>query len=127
MNTLYMEDILDHYKHPRNAGHISNPSITVHDSNPVCGDDVTFTVATHKKVITDIKFAAAGCAISIAASSKLTESIKGKTLQDIMQMHPEYVLHLLSIPLSPIRIKCALLGLLTLQKGIAHHLHGGST
>ena len=118
---LYMEDILEHYKHPLNSGSITQPQLHIKDSNPLCGDQIEIFANVYDGAIQDIKFQGSGCAISVAATSKLLESVKGKTLQDIRTMEDEQVFTMLNVNLSPIRIKCALLSLRALQKAIVHH------
>jgi nitrogen fixation NifU-like protein len=121
MSDIYYEIILDHYRYPRNKGQIENPDIKVRDSNPLCGDEIEYTIKldANKNTIIDIKFEGKGCAISQASASILSEIVKGKTIDEIKQMNKDNLLKELGNPkLGPTRIKCALLPLKTLKLGI---------
>ncbi|MBI4159369.1 iron-sulfur cluster assembly scaffold protein [Candidatus Woesearchaeota archaeon] len=118
MIDMYQEELLDHYKNPRNFGALSNPDIEFNDTNPLCGDEVKVTVRISSDKIQDIKFDSRGCAISVAAASKLSEVLKNKSLSEVKKMDNKEVLELLGVSISPIRLKCALLSLRALQKGI---------
>ena len=116
---MYQENILDHYKSPRNFGKIENASVHHHEHNPLCGDELDmFLIIDKNKIITDVKIQAHGCAISTASASMLTEEIKGKSLEELKKLTKENILNLLGIPLSPVRLKCALLSLDTLKNSI---------
>lgn len=106
---IYQEQILDHYRHPRNYGSLPNPDATFEDSNPLCGDVVTMDVAFDGDRIADIRFRGTGCAISQAAASMLTELALGHTREEARAITRETVLEELGVPLSPARVKCALL------------------
>ena len=70
---MYQENILDHYKNPRNFGKIDNSSVHHHEYNPLCGDEIDmFLVIGENKKIVDVKFNGKGCAISQASASMLT-------------------------------------------------------
>jgi nitrogen fixation NifU-like protein len=116
---MYREHILDHYKHPRNFGIVKNPSVDHEANNPLCGDQIrlTFTV-NDKDEISDVKFTGRGCAISQASASLLTSRVKGKPLAEIKQIDRDAVVQMLGIPISPVRLKCALLSLAVLREGI---------
>ena len=116
---IYQENILDHYKRPRNFGKIENASVHHHEKNPLCGDELDIFLAIGKdRKIADVKFSGHGCAISQASASMLTEEIKGKSIDELNSMTKENILKLLGIPISPVRLKCALLSLDTLKNGI---------
>jgi nitrogen fixation NifU-like protein len=121
-DTMYMENILDHYKNPHNKGRLENPDIENEEKNPSCGDQIRVAVQLGKnKEITNIKFDGHGCAISQAAISMVSEDVKGKTIEKIMILKKEDVLGLLGIDIVPLRIKCAMLGLRVLQRGILRY------
>ena len=81
---LYQKIILDHGKSPRNAGQLEVHDCSCDGKNPLCGDRVTVTAAlSDSGVVTDIKFDAKGCAISIASASMMTEAVKGLTIDDV--------------------------------------------
>lgn len=109
---LYRELILDHYKSPRNHGLLEPADAVAEGQNPLCGDEVTVTVRFGEAdVIEDVGFEGRGCAISQAATSMLTDLVKGRTAQEVASMPKEELLEEVGIPLTPVRLKCALLGL----------------
>ncbi len=110
---MYREVILDHYKNPRGYGLIEDADASAKGQNPLCGDEVTISVkfAADGETIEDIRFEGRGCAISQAATSMLTEIVKGRTATQVAQLPKEELLEEIGIPLTPIRLKCAILGL----------------
>ena len=110
---MYREVILDHYKNPRGHGVIEGADAEAEGFNPLCGDEVSIYVsfAGDGETIEDVKFSGRGCAISQAATSMLTDLVKGRTAQEISAMPKDELLEEIGIPLSPVRLKCALLGL----------------
>lgn len=116
---IYAENIMDHFNSPRNNGEVKNPDIKHKEFNPFCGDQIELTVKLkNKKEIAEIKFSGKGCSISQASASMLTEMVKNKTTDEVKKLAKEDILDLLSIPIGPVRMKCALLALDTLQNGI---------
>jgi nitrogen fixation NifU-like protein len=113
-----MEILLDHYQNPRNFGHLENPDIVHEEGNPSCGDQIRIEIKLEDNKIADIKFTGKGCTISQASASILTEIVKGKSLDEVKNFSKEDMLNALGIPISPIRLKCALLGLKVLKAGI---------
>ena len=114
MEDLYREVILDHYKNPRGHGVIEDADATAEGVNPLCGDEVSIYVAFDEdgETIDKIKFSGRGCAISQAATSMLTEMVKGRTATEVGELSRDELLEEVGIPnMSPIRIKFALLGL----------------
>ena len=114
---LYREIILDHYKNPRGHGVIDEPDAEAEGQNPLCGDEVSIYVSFEpgSDVIEEVKFSGRGCAISQAATSMLMEMTEGKTAQEVAALTKEDLLEEIGIPLTPVRLKCALLGLTTLK------------
>lgn len=110
---FYRELILDHYKSPRNYGLLAEPDAHAEGQNPLCGDEVTVSIkfAGDGETIEEIGFEGRGCAISQAATSMLTELVKGKTATEVSVLPKEELLEEVGIPLTPVRLKCALLGL----------------
>ncbi len=110
---LYREVILDHYKNPRGHGVIEGADAEAEGQNPLCGDEVAIYVAFAEdgETIEDVKFSGRGCAISQAATSMLTEMVKGRSAKQIAELPKDELLDEIGIPLTPIRLKCALLGL----------------
>ena len=112
-DSLYREVILDHYKNPRGHGVIEPADASAEGQNPLCGDEVSIYVAfgDDGETIDEIKFAGRGCAISQAATSMLTELVEGRKASEVAALPKEELLEEVGIPLTPIRLKCALLGL----------------
>jgi nitrogen fixation NifU-like protein len=110
---LYREVILDHYKNPRGHGVIAGADAHAEGQNPLCGDEVSIYVAFGEDgdTIDDVRFEGRGCAISQAATSMLTEMVKGRGATEIARLPKEALLDEIAIPLTPVRLKCALLGL----------------
>ena len=106
------EQILDHYKSPRNRGELDPHDATAEGQNPLCGDEITVDLRlTDDERIEAVRFRGQGCAISQAAMSMLSEEIEGKPATEVAALGREDVVELLGIQLSPVRLKCALLGL----------------
>jgi nitrogen fixation protein NifU and related proteins len=110
---LYREVILDHYKNPRGHGVIEDADAQAEGLNPLCGDEVAIYVAFGEdgETIDEVKFSGRGCAISQAATSMLMEMVEGRTASEIGELSKDELLEEIGIPLTPIRLKCALLGL----------------
>ena len=107
MDDMYRDYILDHYKNPRNQGELVGATNTYSDSNPLCGDELSMALRIDDDRVADVRFSGKGCAISQASASILTEEIKA--------IDRDHILENLGIPISPARIKCALLSLKTLK------------
>lgn len=117
--SLYQDEIMDHYRNPRNFGctHCdSNVSSNMH--NPSCGDTIKIHARVEENKVRDICFEGNGCALSTASASLLTESVKGKTISEIQKYTATDVLALLNIEVTPARMKCALLPLEAIQEAI---------
>ena len=114
---LYREVILDHYKNPHGHGVIEGADAEADGQNPLCGDEVSIYVAfgDDGDTIDDVMFSGRGCAISQAATSMLTEMVKGRNASEVAEMPKEELLEEIGIPLTPVRLKCAILGLTTLK------------
>jgi nitrogen fixation protein NifU and related proteins len=110
---LYREVILDHYKNPRGHGVIADADAQAEGQNPLCGDEVSIYVSfgDDGDTIDDVKFEGRGCAISQAATSMLTEMVQGRSATEIAALPKEDLLEEIGIPLTPVRLKCAILGL----------------
>ena len=113
LDQMYREVILDHYKSPRGHGLIEGADAQAEGLNPLCGDEVTISVALADdgETIDEVKFEGRGCAISQAATSMLTEMVKGRKASEVAVLPKEELLDEIGIPLTPIRLKCAILGL----------------
>lgn len=107
---LYREIILDHFRDPRNKGHLDHPDRAGDVANTTCGDKLTLEIRLDaNNIVKDVAFAGEGCAISQASASLLTEEMKGKTLSEIAALSKEDVFRLLGGPVNPGRENCALL------------------
>ena len=117
LESLYREVILDHYKNPRGHGTIEDADAEAEGQNPLCGDEVSIYVAFDDdgETIEDVKFSGRGCAISQAATSMLMEMTKGRTAQQVASLDKDELLAEIGVPLTPVRLKCAMLGLTTLK------------
>ncbi len=110
---MYREVILDHYKNPHGHGAIEGADAQAEGQNPLCGDEVTIFVrfGADGETIDEIGFEGRGCAISQAATSMLTDLVKGRKAADVAVLPKEELLEEIGIPLTPVRLKCAILGL----------------
>jgi len=112
VDDLYRENILEHYKRPRNFGRLEEFDLDFEDTNPFCGDEQhVFIKLDDSGKVEHVGFEGKGCAISTAATSMLTEELEGKTREELVKLPKEFVLELLGIDISATRMKCALLGL----------------
>jgi nitrogen fixation protein NifU and related proteins len=114
---MYREVILDHYKNPRGHGLLEGADAQAEGQNPLCGDEVSIYVGFGEdgETIDEVKFSGRGCAISQAATSMLTELVQGRTATEVATLPRDELLDEIGIPLTPVRLKCALLGLSTLK------------
>jgi nitrogen fixation protein NifU and related proteins len=110
---MYREVILDHYKNPRGHGTIEGADAHAEGMNPLCGDEVDIYVSFDDDgdTIHEVKFSGRGCAISQAATSMLMEMVEGRKATEVAAMSKDELLDEVGIPLTPVRLKCALLGL----------------
>ena len=109
---MYQEIILQHYRYPKNFGALPEADLSGEESNPLCGDRirVQLKLDPSHQAIEEIRFSGEGCAISVASASMLTQKLKGLSLQEAATLGRDDVLKLVAIPLSPVRVKCALTG-----------------
>ena len=118
MDDMYREVILDHFKNPRHKGTLDPNDFTYEDENPLCGDKLRIDVRLDENErVKEVAFSGRGCAISQASASMLTESIVGKSLDELKQISKDDILDMLGIELGPVRLKCALLSLKVLKAG----------
>ncbi len=119
---MYKEIILDYYRHPRNKGTLPHPDIVSHDVNTSCGDEITMNILVKDNRIGNLRFDGKGCAICMASSSMLTEYALGKSLDEVAKFNKQDALNLINIPISCMRLKCALLGLKVLKLGVLQYM-----
>ncbi len=125
MDSLYRENILEHYKRPHNwsppAPELDRVDLQFHDLNPLCGDDLTVKLLIDEdERVRDVRFEGHGCAISQAAASMASEELIGMPILEASALDATWMLELLGIPVSATRRKCALLSL----KVVRHALTG---
>lgn len=115
---LYAENILDHFRHPRNSGEL--PGATVHHEewNHACGDELHLSFLIENGIVTKIAWKGTGCAISQASMSILSEELIGKREEDVLALTKDDVYKLLGVPVGPRRFKCALMSLHTAKNAI---------
>ncbi len=138
LDDLYQEILLDHYKNPRNQGAMVDADKNLQAKNPFCGDEVTIHLKFDEDRVKDIQFEGHGCVISQASVSLLTQSVKGKTIDQILelidrfqalvkgeidQLDPEVeeLMAQQGVSEFPTRIKCATLAWNTLKKALYEH------
>mgnify|MGYP001216095039 FL=1 len=115
---IYKENILDHYKHPRNFGNLKNYTFKSKEFNPVCGDEIEIFIKFENGKIIEAKFIGRGCAISQASVSMLTDYLESKTLDQVKSLSKEDILEMLGIQIGIVRMNCALLPLKALHSGV---------
>lgn len=117
---LYQEYILDLYRHPHNKQALAEFDVTRHEKNPLCSDEIDLYIKFDKAgKVKAVGYTGEGCAISQAATSILTDFMKGKTKAEITKITKEKMLELLGLPnITPARIGCATLCLKAMQNGM---------
>lgn len=105
---MYSEKLLEHFRNPRNYGRIEDADGVGKVGNPVCGDVMYLYIKVDDGRISDIKFETFGCAAAIATSSMVTEMVKGKTIEEALQVTNKAVAEALG-GLPPIKMHCSLL------------------
>ncbi|MGE7915211.1 Fe-S cluster assembly sulfur transfer protein SufU [Lysinibacillus xylanilyticus] len=135
LDQLYRSVIMDHYKNPRNKGSIEEDAVTIDMNNPTCGDRIHLTLKVTDGVVEDAKFDGEGCSISMSSASMMTQLIKGKNVEEAleladifskMMMGEDYsdkydledVEALQGVSQFPARIKCATLAWKAMEKGV---------
>ena len=136
LDQLYRRVIMDHYKNPRNKGSIEDGALTIDMNNPTCGDRIHLTLQVEDGKIQNAKFDGEGCSISMASASMMTQAVKGKSVDDALQLSSTFSEMMLgkdyddSIELDdiealsgvsqfPARIKCATLAWKAMEKGVS--------
>ena len=120
---MYRQQILDHYKNPRNYGEMEDPTFSHVGENPSCGDTIRVDVRLEDddETIEYVTFSGDGCAISQASASMLSEKLRGKTLEELTEMDTDDIVDMLGVDISPMRIKCAVLARQVAQDGAKIH------
>ncbi|MDO7908484.1 SUF system NifU family Fe-S cluster assembly protein [Paenibacillus sp. JX-17] len=135
LDDLYRRVIMDHYKNPRNRGRFEDDeAVTVDLNNPTCGDRISLQLKTKNNIVEDAKFSGEGCSISMSSASMMTEAVKGKSLEQALDLAGRFsklmqgeevdfddyedIEALSGVNKFPARIKCATLAWNALRKGI---------
>lgn len=116
MTDIYKENILEHYKSPKNFGSLIKPTYSGSFSNPLCGDSIIVDIILKNNSIKNIKFRGDGCAISVASSSMLFEYLKGRSVKDLRKIDKSFLEKLINVKISEGRIKCLMLPINALNK-----------
>lgn len=137
LDQLYRQVIMDHYKNPRNKGSIEDGALTIDMNNPTCGDRIHLTLQVEDGVVQNAKFDGEGCSISMSSASMMTQAIKGKKIDEALQLShifsdmmlgKEYddssidlgdIEALNGVAKFPARIKCATLAWKAMEKGVS--------
>lgn len=114
----YSDKVIDHYTNPRNVGKIDDASGIGEVGNPVCGDIMKVFIKVENNIITDVKFKTFGCGAAIATSSISTEMIKGKTLEEALELKNVDVVKSLD-GLPPVKLHCSVLAEEAIHEAIA--------
>ncbi|SES16796.1 Fe-S cluster assembly sulfur transfer protein SufU [Psychrobacillus sp. OK032] len=136
LDQLYRQVIMDHYKNPRNKGSIEDGALTIDMNNPTCGDRIHLTLQVEDGVVQNAKFDGEGCSISMSSASMMTQAVKGKKIDEALQLShifsdmmlgKEYddsidlgdIEALNGVAKFPARIKCATLAWKAMEKGVS--------
>ncbi len=121
---MYRQQILDHYKSPRNYGELEDPTFTHAGENPMCGDTIEMDVVLDDagETVEAVAFRGDGCAISQASASMLSERLTGMPVEDLEALDRDDVIEMLGVDISPMRVKCAVLAEKVAQDGLAIHV-----
>ncbi|MEF8852640.1 MAG: SUF system NifU family Fe-S cluster assembly protein [Haloarculaceae archaeon] len=116
---MYRQQILDHYKNPRNYGEIDDATFTHTGENPMCGDTIEMDVVLDddEEVVERVAFRGDGCAISQASASMLSERLAGMAVEELRELDRDDVIDMLGVDISPMRVKCAVLAEKVAQDG----------
>jgi nitrogen fixation NifU-like protein len=117
----YSEKVIEHFKNPRNVGEMESPDGVGHVGNPVCGDIMELYIKVDNDIIVDAKFKTFGCGAAIATSSMVTEMVKGKSIEEALQISNRAVAEALDgLPL--IKMHCSVLAEEALKSAIEDYL-----
>lgn len=133
LDDLYRRVIMDHYKNPRNRGTFEDGAVSIDLNNPTCGDKIQLQMQVEDGKVAAAKFLGEGCSISLSSASMMTEAVKGKTLEEALELAEKFsglmkgeavefeyedIEALSGVNKFPARIKCATLAWNALRKGI---------
>jgi len=117
---MYTEQVMDHFMNPRNVGEIENASGIGEVGNAKCGDIMKIFIKVENDVIVDVKFKTYGCGAAIATSSKATEMVMGKTVDEALALTNKMVMDALG-GLPAAKVHCSVLAEEALQSAIADY------
>ncbi|WP_425061185.1 Iron-sulfur cluster assembly scaffold protein IscU [Sporomusa carbonis] len=118
---MYTEKVMDHFTNPRNVGEIKNASGVGEVGNAKCGDIMRIYLQVDNDIITDVKFKTFGCGAAIATSSMVTEMVKGKTLDEALEISNQAVAEALG-GLPPAKMHCSNLAADALHEAIKDYI-----
>jgi nitrogen fixation protein NifU and related proteins len=124
-SSFYREQIMDHYRNPRFHGRLDAPTGSFEELNPLCGDMIHIDVVVADGRVADARFDGHGCAVSQASASMLLEEIVGKPVEEAAAYSRDDLFELIGVPLSPARMKCALLPLAVLRAALDGGMKNG--
>lgn len=114
---MYRDEILDHYRKPRNTGSLDTGK-NAEGENPSCGDDTHVFLKVEDDKVEKMKHETDACAVCTAAISILSQELPGKKIEEVRELNQDWMLEKLGIEVSPMRMKCAMLGLKTTKKAL---------
>lgn len=141
LDQLYRSVIMDHYKNPRNKGSLEENSVTIDMNNPTCGDRIHLTLKLNDGIVEEAKFDGEGCSISMSSASMMTQIVKGKKLEEALELAEIFskmmlgedfddekydlgdVEALQGVAKFPARIKCATLAWKAMEKGVNNEMN----
>ncbi len=115
---MYRDEVLDHYKNPRNTGKIDT-DVEAEGENPSCGDKTHVYLEVENGKVKELRHETEGCAISTAGTSVLSKEIVGVDVEEVRELDRDWMIDTLGVEVSPMRVKCAVLGLKTVQDALA--------
>jgi nitrogen fixation NifU-like protein len=114
---MYSEKVMEHLRNPRNVGEIKNPDGVGHVGNPICGDIMELYIKVKDGKIADAKFKTFGCGAAIASSSMVTEMVRGKAIEEALEISSKAIAEALG-GLPPQKLHCSVLGADALRMAI---------
>ncbi|MBU5674788.1 Fe-S cluster assembly sulfur transfer protein SufU [Paenibacillus brevis] len=134
LDDLYRRVIMDHYKNPRNRGKFEEGALTIDLNNPTCGDRISLQLQVEDHIVKNARFTGEGCSISMSSASMMTEAVKGRTVEEALELADRFSSLMKGEPVEfddyediealsgvnkfPARIKCATLAWNALKKGM---------
>ena len=117
VTSLYSDKVMEHFRNPRNVGDMEDPDGIGHVGNPVCGDIMELYIRVKDNIITDARFKTFGCGAAIATSSMVTELVRGKSIEEALEISNKAVVEALD-GLPAIKLHCSVLAEEALKSAI---------